>query len=157
MNDILTLRQAADLFKIDCTSSKINPTRKIQTFLANIETLRGVKILYKSNKRDFYTTMAALRTAIPEAFQDNYKHISNNEIEEAKEDVSEETLDIIKELACSLKTKMRRLEANNKNMQEQLINLNNKYNILEDKYQTLSKKTYLAKNKTVPTAENNKD
>lgn len=139
--DILTMRQAADLLRIPCSTK--NPTRKVKRFLEAIQNKRGIPVLFQT-KQQYYTTGTALRKAVPEFFAEegvSSKFDANHE--DVKEDISEETLELVKELIQDMKDQMKKLRGRNKQLQEQLVSLNNKYQDLEDKYNKMSVKIYL--------------
>lgn len=142
MNDILTLRQVSNLLKIN--STKNNPNRNITRFLRAIQKQRNIQVLFKHPyKRKYYTTLTALKNAIPELFQDVIAPPKQN----PPEDISEETLETIRELTDSLKEQIHYLRSNNKYLQEQFNSLNYKYQDLELKYNNLIKKITFNKKK----------
>lgn len=135
-NGMLTLREVSVILKID--RPKYDPSRKTREFLNKIEKQRNVKVLFKlSENGNYYTTLVALKEAIPEAFQ--IEKI-NKESFEIKEDVSAETFELIKDLVNDLKDQINLLKSKNNNMQAQLIKLSTKYNDLEFKYNSLKVK-----------------
>jgi predicted RNase H-like nuclease (RuvC/YqgF family) len=143
MNDILSLREAAALLKIDCNTNKKTPTRKIKNFLSSMEKVRGIKMLFNT-KGKYYVTLISLKKCIPEAFEDeSIKPFSSDE--DIKEDVSEEALEVIKELAHNLKDQMKQLRGRNKHLQDQITAMDHKYQDLEDKYNAMVNKVYFNK------------
>jgi len=135
-NGILTLREAATILKIE--SPNYDPLRKVRQFLLKIEKQRNTKILFRSSENgNYYTTVSALKDAIPEAFE---PIVFDKENVQIREDISEDTFEIVKDLVNDLKDDMNALRLKNNNMQTQIQNLSSKYNDLEFKYNLLKSK-----------------